>query len=74
MKEMKEMKVSAVVGLSVTVLAVVTAITFSFASVAYQREALSLRKVNAEYKKLIVEYKTVLENIKAQLMKVGVKA
>ncbi len=61
---MKEMKISAVVGLSVTLLAVVTAITFSFATVAYQKEVVNLRKTNAEYRKAMEEYKVVLLNIK----------
>ena len=71
---MKEMKISAVVGIAVTILAVVTAISFSFATVVYQRETMQLRKMNAEYQKTIGQYKTVLENIKNQLTKVGVKA
>ena len=35
---MREMKVSATVGIAVTVLAVVTAFAFSFATVSYQTE------------------------------------
>ena len=71
---MKELKVSATVGLAVTVLAVVTAISFSFATVAYQREVVKLRKINAEYRKTVEEYKTVLVGIKNQLAKVNIKA
>ena len=68
------MKVSAVVALSVTVLAVVTAFTFSFATVAYQREVVQLKKINAEYRRTVESYKTTLENIKNELVKVGIKA
>ena len=71
---MKEMKVSAVVALSVTVLAVVTAFAFSFATVAYQREVVQLKKINAEYRRTVESYKTTLENIKNELVKVGIKA
>ncbi|HQP91104.1 MAG TPA: hypothetical protein PLU24_00315 [Candidatus Omnitrophota bacterium] len=67
---MKETKVSAVVGLSVTLLAVVTAVAFSFATLNYQREVVKLRKVNAEYRQSLDEYKAVLAGIKDQLMKV----
>ena len=67
---MKETKVSAVVGLSVTLLAVVTAVAFSFATLNYQREVVKLRKVNAEYRQYLDEYKAVLAGIKDQLMKV----
>ena len=52
---MKETKVSAVVGLSVTLLAVVTAVAFSFATLNYQREVVKLRKVNAEYRQSLDE-------------------
>ena len=71
---MKEMKVSAVVALSVTVLAVVIAFAFSFATVAYQREVVQLKKINAEYRRTVESYKTTLENIKNELVKVGIKA
>lgn len=71
---MKEMKVSATVGLAVTLLAVITAISFSFATLAYQREVVKLRKVNAEYLQTVQEYKVVLENIKGQISSVGIPA
>jgi hypothetical protein len=71
---MKEMKVSAVVGLSVTLLAVVTAISFSFATVTYQKEVVSLKKINAEYRQVIEDYKTVLLSIKNSLAKVDIQA
>lgn len=70
---MKEMKISAVVGVSVTVLAVVTAFAFSFATVAYQRQVAKLVKVNKEYKQTIEEYKSTLENIKNEISKAGIK-
>ncbi|HAJ56676.1 MAG TPA: hypothetical protein DCL35_02775 [Candidatus Omnitrophica bacterium] len=70
---MKETKVSAIVGVSVTLLAVVVAISFSFATMAYQREVVKLKKTNAEYKKTVEEYKVVLEGIKAQISQVVVK-
>ena len=70
---MKEMKISAVVGVSVTVLAVVTAFAFSFATVAYQRQVAKLVKVNKEYKQTIDEYKSALENIKNEISKAGIK-
>lgn len=70
---MKEMKISAVVGVSVTVLAVVTAFAFSFATVAYQRQAAKLVKVNKEYKQTMEEYKSALENIKKEILKAGIK-
>jgi hypothetical protein len=41
---MKQMKVSAVVALAVTVLAVVTAFAFSFANLSYQTELAKLKK------------------------------
>ena len=69
---MKETRVSAVVGLAVTLLAVVTALAFSFATVAYQKEAAKLRKMNAEYKNTVEEYKAVLDGIKSQILKVEV--
>ncbi len=68
---MKAMKVSAIVGLAVTLLAVVVAFTFSFATMSYQKEISSLKKMNAEYKNTIDEYRTVLEEIKAQISHVG---
>ena len=71
---MKEMKVSAVVGLSVTLLAVVTAISFSFATVTYQKEVVSLKKINAEYRQVIEDYKAVLLSIKNSLAKVDIQA
>lgn len=64
---MKETKVSAMVGLAVTLLAVVTALAFSFATLAYQKEVVKLRKINAEYKKTVDDYRSVLEGIQAQL-------
>jgi hypothetical protein len=70
---MKEMKVSAIVALSVTVLAVVTALAFSFATVAYQREVVNLRKMNAEYRLTVEAYKTTLLNIKNEIAKVNPK-
>ncbi len=70
---MKEMKISAVVGVSVTVLAVVTAFAFSFATVAYQRQVAKLVKVNKEYKLTIEEYRSALENIKNEISKAGIK-
>lgn len=70
---MKEMKVSATVGLAVTLLAVVTAVSFSFATLAYQREVVKLRKINADYKKTVEDYKNVLVGIKDQLSKVEIK-
>ena len=71
---MKEMKVSAIVGLSVTILAVVTALAFSFATVAYQREVVNLRKMNAEYRLTVEAYKTTLLNIKNEITKAVLKA
>ena len=67
---MKESKVSATVGLAVTLLAVVTAIAFSFATLGYQREVSKLKKVNTEYRQSLDEYQAVLAGIKDQLMKV----
>jgi len=69
---MKEMKISAVVGVSVTVLAVVTAFVFSFATVAYQKQVAKLVKVNKEYKRTMGEYKSALENIKNEISKAGI--
>jgi len=70
---MKEMKISAVVGVSVTVLAVVTAFAFSFATIAYQRQVTKLAKINKEYKLTIEEYKSALENIKNEISKAGIR-
>jgi hypothetical protein len=67
---MKETKVSAIVGLAVTLLAVVTALAFSLSTVAYQREVVKLKKVNAEYRTTIDEYKAVLQGIKTQITSV----
>ncbi len=64
---MKQMKVSAVVALAVTVLAVVTAFAFSFANLSYQTELAKLKKINAEYQKTLESYKAVLDNIRVQL-------
>jgi len=71
MKELSGSKISTVVGLSVTVLAVVTAFAFSFATASYQKEVVALRKSNAEYKATVEQYKSVLENIKVQLTQAG---
>jgi hypothetical protein len=73
MKEAGERKVSSVVALSVTLLAVVTALAFSFATMTYQSEVVALKKINADYKKTIDGYKAVLEDIKKQISKVEVK-
>jgi hypothetical protein len=70
---MKENKVSAVVGLSVTILAVVTAFAFSIASASYSKEVASLKKMNAQAQKTIEDYRVVLENIKGQLVSAGIK-
>jgi|GEM_PF-894985 Tfp pilus assembly protein PilO len=64
---MKQMKVSAVVALAVTVLAVVTAFAFSFANMSYQAELAKLKKINAEYQRTLESYKAVLDNIRMQL-------
>lgn len=64
-------KISTVVGLSVTILAVVTAFAFSFSTASYQKEVVVLKKTNAEYKATIEQYKAVLENIKSQLATAG---
>jgi hypothetical protein len=64
---MKQMKVSAVVALAVTVLAVVTAFAFSFANMSFQAEIARLKKLNVEYQKTLDNYKIVLENIRVQL-------
>lgn len=68
---MKEMKVSALVALAVMLLALVIAITFNFASIAYQKEVVALRKNNAELVKTIQGYRVVLEGIKNQLVQAG---
>ncbi len=67
---MKQMKVSAVVALAVTVLAVVTAFAFSFANMSYQVELTRLKKLNVEYQKTLESYKIVLDNIRMQLEQV----
>jgi Tfp pilus assembly protein PilO len=64
------MKVSAVVGLAVTVLAVVTAFAFSFATMSYQREVAKLKKINAESRRALENYQVVLNNIRMQLEQV----
>lgn len=74
MKENSGNKVSNIVGLSVTILAVVTAFAFSFVTAAYQKEVVTLKKTNAEYKATVEQYKSALEGIKAQLANVGIKA
>jgi len=65
---------SIVVALAVTLLAVVTAVSFSLASWAYQREVVALRQVNAEYRLTIERYKSTLEGIQRQLAGAGLKA
>lgn len=70
---MKEMKVSAIVGLSVTILAVVTALAFSLATATYQKEVVKLRRINAEYRTTVENYKATLVNIKNELAKAGFK-
>ncbi len=67
---MKQMKVSAVVALAVTVLAVVTEFAFSFANMSYQAELARLKKLNVEYQKTLESYKIVLDNIRMQLEQV----
>ena len=67
---MKGMKVSALVGLSVTLLAVVTAVAFSIATVGYQKQIINLKKVNHQYSKTLVIYAKVLAGIKEQLTKI----
>jgi len=70
---MKDRKISNVVALAVTLLAVVTAVSFSLASKAYQREVVALRQTNAECRVTIEKYKATLENIQKQLSGVGIK-
>lgn len=70
---MRELKISAVVGISVTVLAVVTAFAFSFSSISYQKEVAKLKKMNEEYKITIHEYKTALDGIKKMLSEIRVR-
>ena len=70
---MKQMKVSAVVALAVTVLAVVTAFAFSFANISHQNEIARLKKENAQCKKAIENYKGVLSGIRQQLDQGGVQ-
>lgn len=69
MKQIKEVKVSAMVALAVTVLAVVTALVFSLATITYQREVSKLSKLNKEYKATIQDYQLVVTGIKKQLEK-----
>ncbi len=69
---MKQLKVSAVVGIAVTVLAVVTAFAFSFATISYQREVVKLRKVNEEYRQTIDDYKAALDGIRRNLATIEV--
>lgn len=64
---MKQMKVSAIVALAVTVLAVVAAFTFSLATVSYQAEVAKLKKINKESEIMIGKYQVLLENLKKQL-------
>jgi|GEM_PF-3276724 len=71
---MGEKKISNVVALAVTLLAVVTAVSFSLASVAYHREVMELRKANADYRMTIERYQGTLENIQKQLVSAGVRA
>lgn len=73
MVETKGMKVSAGVGLAVTLLAVTTALAFSVASVSYQREVVKLRRANAEYQETLDKYKSALEGIQSQLSQAGFK-
>jgi len=67
---MKDKKISAIVGLSVTLLAVVTAISFSVATVAYQKEVAKLKKLNKQNTETIAEYTSILKGIQQQLTKV----
>ncbi len=71
---MRDRKISNVVALAVTLLAVVTAASFSLASVSYHREVVALRQANAQYKATVERYKATLENIQKQLAGVGVAA
>lgn len=66
-EKMKEMKVSAIVGLAVTILAVVTVVIFSFATMSYQREFTELKRINIEYRRTIADYRAVLTGIQNQL-------
>jgi len=70
---MKDRRISNVVALAVTLLAVVTAVSFSLASRAYQRETVVLRRVNEEYKVELERYKNALQNIQGQLMAADLK-
>ena len=70
---MKDRKTSNVVALAVTLLAVVTAVSFSLATAAYYREVLSLRQKNAEYVVTLDRYKQALKNIQKQLAATGLK-
>lgn len=67
---MKDKKISAIVGLSVTLLAVVTAISFSVSTVAYQKEVVKLKKLNKQNTEMIAEYTSILKGIQQQLSKV----
>ncbi len=71
---MREGKISNVVALAVTLLAVVTAVSFSLSTVAYYREVVALRQANAQHLVTIQRYKSTLENIQKQLAGVGVRA
>ena len=73
MKDANERKVSSIVALSVTILAVVTALAFSFATVTYQREVAAVKKINADYMKTIMSYRLVLEDIKQKVAKAGMR-
>lgn len=64
---MKQMRVSAIVALAVTILAVVTVIVFSFATMSYQREVVEMKRINLEYRRTISEYRNVLRGIQGQL-------
>lgn len=69
---MKQMRVSAVVALAVTILAVVTVVVFSFATMSYQREVLEMKRINIEYRRTIADYRAVLNGIQTQLSQAGV--
>ncbi|MFH1691404.1 MAG: hypothetical protein ABIC68_02355 [Candidatus Omnitrophota bacterium] len=64
---MKQMRVSAVVALAVTILAVVTVVVFSFATMSYQREVVEMKRINIEYRRTIADYRAVLNSIQTQL-------
>jgi hypothetical protein len=69
---MKDRKVSNIVALAVTLLAVVTAVSFSLSSLVYYREVVGLRKVNAQNCLTIERYKKALESIQQQLSEVSI--